>query len=158
MPGPYSEDEEKALDVIEDQLMAAQVSSARMMKMYAEFLRKCILARHFDSTVPSMQLVFISKHLLTAISSFGTDSGDELRRSSRRELWFLSDRFEKENPTLAALSRCAVCCCSEEGEWNPENSESLTPIPFYLFLLKRLDSNMGLEFLRYARVHLLDFA
>lgn len=146
MPGPYSEDEERALDAIEGQLMAARVSSDRMMKTYAEFLRKCILARHFDSTVPSMQLVFISKPLLTAISSFGTDGGDELRRSSRRELWFLSDRFEKENPTLAALSRCAVCCCGEKSEWNPENSESLTPIPFYLFCSSDSIPIWGLSF------------
>jgi hypothetical protein len=94
------------------------------------------LARHSDSTVPSIRLVFISEHFLTAISSFGAIGGDELRRSSRRELWLLSDRFEKENPTLAALSRCVVCCCGEKSEWNPENGESLTPIPFYLFLLK----------------------
>lgn len=155
MINPYTEEEEKRLDVIEERLVIEEVPFWRMMKMYAEFLRGCILAGRFDKAAPLAQLEFVAEHLQRAIVVLGADNSDELRMPSKLELWSLSDRFEKENPIQAALSRCAVCCFYEESGWDPGNSESLTPIPLFLFLLKRLDPDMGAEFLMYAGKYLL---
>jgi hypothetical protein len=152
---PYSRDEEKQLDAIEEELMEECVPFFQTMKMYAEFLHNCILVGRFSGTAPSAQLDLVAEHLQVAIASLGLDNSDELRVPGKLELWKLFSRSEKEHPTLAALCRCAVCCFHEEAGWDPDKNESVTPIPFYLFLLKRLDPEMGLEFLTYARRYLL---
>ena len=93
MIGPYAEEEEKGLDVIEEKLVIEGVPFWRMMKMYAELLRGCILAGRFDKAAPLAQLGFVAEHLQSAIVVLGTDNSDELRMPSRLELWSLSDRF-----------------------------------------------------------------
>lgn len=156
MVEPYSEEEISEFDAIEEQLMDRPVPFGRMMKMYAEFLSTCILTGRFDQVIPPTQLNFIAKQLQEAVVSFEASNSDELRKPGKLALWALSDRSEKENPALAALSRCAVCCFYEDTNWNPDENESPTPLPFYLFLLKRLAPEMGMEFLKYARKYLLD--
>ena len=155
MIGPYSQDEEESLDALEAQLMDRQVPFSCMMKMYAEYLRDRIVAGMFDNAVSSEQLNLIVTYLQKAIASFDADNGDALRKPGRLVLWSLHDRSREENPTLAALSRCAVCCFYKEFGWDPDNEESPTPIPFYLLLLKQLDPDMGMGFLAYARTYLL---
>ena len=155
MAEPYSAEETKCLDAIEDQLIENGIHFCQMMKMYAEFLQTCISVGHFDGAVSSAQLNGVSEHLQAAISSLGHENSDELRRPHRIALWTLFGSSEKDYPALAALSRCAVCCFYDEAGWNPDTSESVTPIPLYLFLLKRLVPTMGMEFLRYARRYLL---
>jgi len=155
MNGPYSEDEISELDAIEEALIDRQIPFGRMMKMYAEFLLTRILDGRFDEVVSSEYLSFIAKHLQAAIASFDASNSAELRRSGKRELWALSDRSEQEAPGLAALSRCAVCCFHEDTPWSPDENESPTPLPFYLFLLKRVAPGMGMDFLHYAKVYLL---
>ncbi len=156
MVEPYSEEEISEFDAIEEQLMDRQVPFGRMMKMYAEFLSRSIGTGRFDQAIPLSQLNFIAKQLQDAVVSFDARDGDEFRRPGKLALWALSNHSEKENPALAALSRCAVCCFYEDTDWNPDENESPTPLPFYLFLLKRLAPEMGMEFLKYARKYLLD--
>ncbi len=127
-----------------------------MMKMYAEFLRSCILERRLGQITQSEELNLVAEYLRQAIVFLGGNNSDELRKPGRLELWALFRRFEEVQPALACLSRCAVCCFYEEAGWDPDTSESVTPIPFYLFLLKRLNPDMGLEFLEYAYRYLLD--
>jgi hypothetical protein len=155
MIGPYSENEISELDALEEALIDGQVPFGRMMKMYAEFLLACIWAGRFDEVFSSQYLSFIAKHLQVAITSFDASNSDELRRPGKHELWALSDRSEQEALGLAALSRCAVCCFHEDTPWHPDESESPTPLPFYLFLLKRVAPGMRMEFLRYAKAYLL---
>ncbi|WP_093179504.1 MULTISPECIES: hypothetical protein [unclassified Variovorax] len=155
MTEPYSEHEAEFLDAIEDQLMEKNVPFPRMMKMYAEFLRNCILAGRFNEAASSAQLDSVAEHLQVAIVGLGHDNSDELRRPHRIELWTLFDCSEKENPALAALIRCAVCCFYDEAGWDPDTSESVTPMPLYLFLLKRIIPTVGVEFLKYAQRSLL---
>lgn len=155
MTEPYSAEETECLDAIEDQLIEDGVPFRQMMKMYAEFLQTCISAGHFDEVAPSARLNDVAEHLQAAVSSLGHENSDELRRPHRIALWTLFGSSEKDYPALAALSRCAVCCFYDEAGWNPDTSESVTPIPLYLFLLKRLVPTMGMEFLRYARRYLL---
>lgn len=155
MMSSYSPEEEKGLDFIEERLVAGGIPFRRMMKMYAEFLRDSIMAGQFDRSVSLAQLEIVAENLQSAIGVLGTSDSDKLRMPSRLALWSLSDRYEKENSTLSALSRCAVCCFYEESGWDHDGSESLTPIPLYLFLLKRIDPGMGMEFLRYASKYLL---
>jgi hypothetical protein len=50
-----------------------------------------------------------------------------------------------------------VCCFYEEGGWDPDKEEDATPIPLYLFLLKRFNPDMGAALLTYARMQLLGF-
>lgn len=155
MIGPYSENEISELDALEEALIDGQVPFGRVMKMYAEFLLACIRAGRFNEVVSSVQLGFIANHLQTAIASFDAGNSDELRRPGKHELWALSDCSEEEAPGLAALSRCAVCCFHEDRPWNPDENESPTPLPFYLFLLKRVAPDMGMDFLHCAKVYLL---
>ena len=155
MTESYSAEETECLNAIENQLIEDGIPFRQMMKIYAEFLQTCISAGHFDGVVPSVRLNDIAEHLQAAVSSLGHENSDELRRPHRIALWTLFGSSEKDNSALAALSRCAVCCFYDEDGWNPDTSESVTPIPFYLFLLKRLVPTMGMEFLRYARRYLL---
>lgn len=155
MTEPYSEEEAGCLEAIEDQLMGGDVPFSQMMKMYAEFLQIFISAENFKEAASSAQLSDVAEHLQVAISSLGHENSDELRKPHRIALWTLFGFSEKDNPALAALSRCAVCCFYDEAGWNPDTSESVTPIPLYLFLLKRLAPTKGMEFLRYAQRYLL---
>lgn len=156
MTGPYSNEEEERLDIIEEQLVEKKTPFFLMMKMYAEFLRDCIHKKRFNQIADSKGLNVVAEYLKQAIAFLGSNNSDELRKPGRLELWALFRRFEDKQPALASLSRCAVCCFYEEAGWDPDTSESVTPIPFYLFLLKRLDPDMGLEFLEYAGRYLLD--
>ncbi|WP_143042997.1 hypothetical protein ABL840_25400 [Variovorax sp. NFACC27] len=156
MSNPHSETEEEHLDAIEDELIERQVAFSQMMKVYAKFLHSRLLAGQFNGVASPVQLDFVVEHLQVAITSLGLDGSDELRRPGRLVLWSLFDSSEGENPGLAALSRCAVCCFYEEAEWDPNTSEGVTPVPLYLFLLKRFNPDLGLEFLRYACRYLLD--
>ncbi|MFS2099857.1 hypothetical protein ACCC97_12895 [Variovorax sp. Varisp85] len=156
MTEPYSEEEEERLDAIEEQLIEKKVPFFLMMKMYAEFLHNCILTGRFSQIAPSKELDLVADNLQQAIAFLGVDGSDDLRKPGRLELWALFRRFEEEQPALAGLSRCAVCCFYEEAGWDPDTRESVTPIPFYLFLLNRFNPDMGLEFLTYAYRYLLD--
>lgn len=155
MIGPYSEEEINEFDALEEGLIDRQVPFGQMMRMYAEFLCTRIVAGRFEKIISSEYLRFIANHLQTAIASFDASNSDELRRPGKHELWTLSDRSESENPALAALSRCAVCCFHEDTRWDPDENESPTPLPFYLFLLKRVAPDMGMEFLSHAKAYLL---
>ncbi|SDI44750.1 hypothetical protein [Variovorax sp. OV700] len=156
MSGPFSDAEEEDLETLEHELTNGKVSYSRMMKMYAEFLLASIQSGQVDKKIkPSIELDFLVQNLEAAITSFGTDDSDEVRRSRRVELVRLCGRLEIEQPDLAALIRCAVCCFYEEGGWNPDEEEDATPIPLYLFLLKRFNPDMGAALLGYARMNLL---
>ena len=156
MSGPFSAAEEEDLETLEHELTSGEVTYRRMMKMYAEFLLASIKSGQVDKKIkPSIELDFLVQNLEAAITSFGTDDSDEVRRSRRVELVRLCSRVESERPDLAALIRCAVCCFYEEGGWDPDKEEDATPIPLYLFLLKRFDPDMATELLTYARTHLL---
>ncbi|MDH6593892.1 hypothetical protein M2165_003781 [Variovorax sp. TBS-050B] len=151
MTGPYTPEEERALDAIEELLVDQQVSYAQMMKMYAGFLLDCISAGRFDTSISSTDLTLVAEHLRKVNETFELPDGTELRKPGRRELWSLVQAAEKEQPLLSALARCAVCCFYEDSGWNPDEKESPTPVPLYLLLLKRVDSEIGVEFLAYVR-------
>jgi hypothetical protein len=157
MNGPFSDAEEEELETLEYELTKGEVTYSRMMKMYAEFLLASIRRRQGAQQIsPSLELDLLVQHLQTAIASFGTANSDEVRSACRVELVRLSRRLESERPDLAALLRCAVCCFYEEGGWDSDKEEDATPIPLYLFLLKRFDPDMAAELLAYVRTHLLD--
>ncbi|MET3444165.1 hypothetical protein ABIC94_004974 [Variovorax paradoxus] len=157
MNGPFSDAEEEELETLEYELTKGEVTYGRMMKMYAEFLLASIRRRQGAQEIsPSLELDLLVQHLQTAIASFGTTNSDEVRSACRVELVRLSRRLESERPDLAALLRCAVCCFYEEGGWDPDKEEDATPIPLYLFLLKRFDPRMAAELLTYVRTHLLE--
>ena len=156
MNAPFSEAEENDLEELEQELTDAEISYGRMMKMYAEFLLAFIENGRFERKIGSTDgVTLLVRHLRTAITNFGNSDSNEIRKSSRIELLKLCSRLEYEQPFLFALVRCAVCCFYEEDGWLPDKEEDRTPIPLYLFLLKRLDSDMGAEFLAYARSYLL---
>ncbi|MFM9925547.1 hypothetical protein VLK31_21330 [Variovorax sp. H27-G14] len=158
MIGPFSEVEEKTLETLEQALIDNKILHVQMMKMYAEFLFSLISSEKIERDFGfSSELTVVAQCVQSAIHSFGTDASDELRRQRRVELIKLCSRVEKEQPALAALARCAVCCVSDEEGWEPDLEEDSTPIPRYLFLLKKFDPNMGVIFLSYARTALLEF-
>jgi len=156
MTGPFSEGEEADLETLEHDLTSEGVAYSQMMKMYAEFLLACIRDGSVEQIIgPAAELSLLARYLEMAIVSFGADDSDEVRRSRRIELVGLCGRLEKERPDLVALIRCAVCCFYEEGGWDPDKEEDPTPIPLYLFLLKRFDPDLGAKLLTYARAYLL---
>ncbi|MGJ7573915.1 hypothetical protein ACSFBX_25530 [Variovorax sp. RB2P76] len=156
MIGPFSEIEEENIEILEHELIDNEIPYARMMRMYAEFLLALISTKEVTQKLGlSSELTLVAQHLRTAVRSLGTEVSDELRRPLRVELIGLCGRVEKKQPALAALTRCAVCCFSEEGGWEPDREEDPTPIPRYLFLLKRFDADIGMNFLLHARSVLL---
>ncbi len=156
MIGPFTEHEEEVLETLESELLEKQIPYVLMMKMYAIFLHTLALEtcaeKPDDSPAEMAQLI---KNLEMAIASFGTEYSDESRKSGRLELWGMIKRLEQKQLRLAALVRCAVCCFYDESGWNPDHKEDLTPIPLYLFLLKKFDPGIGLDFVAYVRTHLL---
>lgn len=90
-----------------------------------------------------------------AIAISDTEYSDESSSLRRLELLGVVEPLEAKQLRLAALIRCAVCCFSDESGWNPDQEEDLTPIPRYVFLLKKFDPGIGPDFVAYARRHLL---
>lgn len=153
---PFSELEEKNIEILEHELTNNAIPYARMMRMYAEFLLALIATKEVEQKLGlSSELTLVAQHLQTAVRSLGKEVSDELRRPLRVELISLCGRVEKKQPALAALTRCAVCCFSDEGGWEPDREEDPTPIPRYLFLLKKFDPDMGMNFLTHAHAVLL---
>ena len=79
MTGPYTPEEERALDAIEEFLIDRQVPYAHMIKMYAGFLLDCISAGRFDDSIPSADLAFVAAHLRQVSETFELRNGAELR-------------------------------------------------------------------------------
>lgn len=156
MSNPFNEAEENHLEEIERRLTERNISYAQMMKMYAEFLLNLIQIRwRLEKWGGSSEYELIVNILRETIEIFGCKNSDELRENRRVTLIGLYGGSEKERPALAALSRCVACCLYSEDGWEADKEEDLTPIPLYLFLLKRIDGNFGEEFLTYAETYLL---
>lgn len=157
MSGPFSVGEEKKIEELERALMDRKIPYARMARVYAEFLLALISGENFDKKLTrSSELIAVTRSLQSTINGFDSGASGDFRQPYRVELIGISGRVEKSQPALAALIRCAVCCFFFEEEWDPDLEEDPTPIPRYLFLLKKFDSSMGMEFLSYAKAHLLD--
>jgi len=93
-------------------------------------------------------------NLRLAVFGAGASNRSETIKDGRMQLWRIHDHLQRELPSQAALVRCAIFCLCDE-EWDPDSSEDLTPIPFFLFLLKKFNPEIGMDFLDYARIHLL---
>ena len=155
MTGPFSDHELESLDVIELQLIESQVSSARMKSACASFLLFIISRewskRFLDSD--GIELLLNENLKLVAFNFYAIDSGEEIK-NARIKLFGIFDHLQREDPSQAALIRCAIFCLHDE-EWDPDTQEDPTPIPFYLFLLKKFDLSIGMDFLAHVRTHLL---
>jgi len=156
MSEPFNACEEKKIEELERALMDRKIPYARMARVYAKFLLALISGENFDRKLTrSSELIAVTRSLQSAIKGFDGGASGDLRQPHRVELIGISGRVEESQPALAALIRCAVCCFFVDEEWDPDLEEDSTPIPRYLFLLKKFDSSMEMEFLTYASTYLL---
>ncbi|WP_354423445.1 hypothetical protein [Variovorax atrisoli] len=154
MLGPFSDQELESLDAIEGQLILARVPGSRMIGMCANFLLSTVPRAHGKQFLVIEEEILLNMSLGLAVFDTGASNRSETIKASRMQLWRIHDHLQREQPSLAALARCAIFCLCDE-EWDPDSSEDPTPIPFFLFLLKRFDRAIGMDFLDYARAHLL---
>lgn len=155
MFSPFSDQELEALDAIEGQLILAHVSSSQMIGACASFLLSIVLSEHEEQFLGSIENeVVLNINLRLAVFVTGANNRGEAIKAGRMRLWRIHDHLQCEQPSRAALVRCAIFCSGDE-EWDPDSNEDPTPIPFFLFLLKKFDPAIGMDFLDYARTHLL---
>ena len=136
--------ETEEFDALEARIEQQGVPITNLLDAFRGLLLKLVEESRF-STIPPADLARIADYLRLPVDLLHSKQ-EEDREKVREDLWSFADANQAKNPDLYYLTRCLILIYGKLNEWD---SAQDSPI-FYCFLfLKRIISDIELEFVKY---------
>jgi len=142
--------ESEKFDLLENELLAANLSFDEITRRYANFLLHLIGLGVFDF-IDRSKLDELVPFIKEGVSRDRIESDEDFRKKCSIELWGMEKQNRNHDDRFAELVRCVLFCFETERRWEEEGTGDATPIFLYYLILKKILPDIADEFLGYFR-------